>query len=388
MINLLNKYSRKLSDQGICDPGVPLLGGLDAELIWNKEDSHKEVLEDVFNNLNINSLLFSPAKDPYNSILEYLSENSSKDGNAIYPQDCETRTFLHDIPVIDEFKAEPIIQALKYRKGVIVKGHGIITFGTVSPEQAFVTYSSICFSCFVKIFKDCIESKNITSIEKQLIDNAINKYESFLKSVEIPEMKKGPFKSADEIIHAMDEAGKLTVSCRLVDSFFGNISYIWNNHIYISQTGSSLDELPGYVDACAIDGSSCSGVTASSELTAHREILCNSDQLAILHGHPKFSVILSMICDIENCEEKDNDICHLKCPYERFIDDIPVIPGEVGTGRYGLCNTLPKAVKDKPGAIVYGHGLFVTGKVDYHDAFKSMIRIERMCLKKVKDLIK
>lgn len=387
MINLLNKYSKKLSDQGICDEGVPLLGGLDADLVWNKEDSATTILKEVFDKLNINSLLFSPAKEPYASILNYLADNSEKDGWAIFPQDCETRTFLHDIPVISEFAAEPIVKALKHRKGVIIPKHGIITFGTVSPEQAFVTYSSICFSCFVKLFRDGLEQKKLTAEHRTLINNATKEYSSFLNAIKIPHMKKGPFNSTEEIVAAMDQAGKMTVDNHLVDSFFGNISYIWNNHIYISQTGSSLDELPGYIDACAIDGSSCSGVTASSELTAHREILCNTDKKAILHGHPKFSVILSMVCNIKDCKERGNDICHLKCPYDRFIDDIPVIPGEVGTGRYGLCNTLPKAIVGNRGAIVYGHGLFVTGDVDYTGAFKSMVDIEKMCLKKVISLL-
>ncbi len=387
MINLLNKYSKKLSDQGICDEGVPLLGGLDAELVWNKNDPAIEVLKEVFEKLNINSLLFSKAKEPYDSILKYLADNSEKDGWAIFPQDCETRTFLHDIPVIKEFEADAIVNALKHRKGVIIPNYGIITFGTVSPEQAFVTYSSICFSCFVKLFRDGIEQKELADEHRQLINKATEEYLSFINNIKVPEMKVGPFNSSEDIVEAMDQAGKLTVDNHLVDSFFGNISYIWNNHIYISQTGSSLDELPGYIDACAVDGSSCSGVTASSELTAHREILCNTDKKAILHGHPKFSVILSMVCNIEECKERGNDICHIKCPYDRFIDDIPVIPGEVGTGRYGLCNTLPKAIKGNRGAIVYGHGLFVTGDVDYRDAFQSMVDIEKMCLIKVKSML-
>lgn len=159
----------------------------------------------------------------------------------------------------------------------------------------------------------------------------------------------------------MDEAGKITVKSKLVDSYFGNISYLIDDIIYISQTGSSLDELDGYIDPCPIDNSSCAGITASIELSAHKQIYLDTENRAILHGHPKFSVILSMDCDQRDiCKYKDQ--CHIKCPYKRFVNDIPIVPGEVGTGPYGLYKTMPPAIKGKRGVIVYGHGVFTACK--------------------------
>ena len=89
------------------------------------------------------------------------------------------------------------------------------------------------------------------------------------------------------IIKAMDDAGKATVAARLVDSFFGNISFRKDSLLYISQTGSSLDELPGRIDCVPLDGSSTCELTSSSELSAHVKIYELTGDTAILHGHPR-----------------------------------------------------------------------------------------------------
>jgi ribulose-5-phosphate 4-epimerase/fuculose-1-phosphate aldolase len=65
--------------------------------------------------------------------------------------------------------------------------------------------------------------------------------------------------------------GRYTVEKGYVDSFFGNISYFDGRTIFISQTASSLDELEGHLDPVLLDGSSTAGISASSELPAHRE---------------------------------------------------------------------------------------------------------------------
>jgi hypothetical protein len=136
---LIRKYAGKL---------------VDAEMIWNRDDPARQVLEEVFAGLNIQSLLFCPIAEPYRSVIDYLAGRA--DG-AIFHRDTETRTFFHDLPVASSFRAAAIIEALKERKCVIVSRKGIVMFGTVSPEQAFITFRSVCFAAFVKFFTDYIE---------------------------------------------------------------------------------------------------------------------------------------------------------------------------------------------------------------------------------------
>ncbi|MEN8212223.1 MAG: class II aldolase/adducin family protein, partial [Thermodesulfobacteriota bacterium] len=95
----------------------------------------------------------------------------------------------------------------------------------------------------------------------------------------------------------------------------------------------------------------------------------------------KFCVIVSMDCDPkEKAACKFNKQCHIKCPEKRFAGSTPIVPGEVGTGRFGLCNTLPKAFEQSDSVIVYGHGLFTTGKNDFAEAFETMVKVENYCL--------
>lgn len=375
MKQLCDKYAAKLVNAGLAEPGAPLIGGLDAELVWNRTSSRRAELERVFHGLNINSLLFSEPAEPYRAIIDYLARNACE---AIEPDDCETRTFLHDLPVVHAFKAEDIVAALKRRKSVIIPGHGIVTWGTVSPEQAFIFFSSVCFACFVKFFSDYLKGHRqgtISPEQQAIFEAALPKLHQLPETP--PTLMKGPFDDEDDVYAAMCEAGRKTVEYRLVDSFFGNISYRRGDTLYISQTTSSLDEMEGCIDPCPLDGSSCAGITASSELTAHREVVLRTGKNAILHGHPKFSVIMSMVCDKDDCEFKGE--CHIKCPEPRFIADVPIVPGEVGTGPRGLCNTLPQAMEGRRAVIVHGHGLFAVSQNDYNDALAHLLDIEAMC---------
>ena len=365
------------------------MGALDADVIWNRDDRLRPVLEEIFARLNINALLFSEPAEPYRSIIDYLAARS--DG-AIEPRDTETRTFFHSLPVVRDFTPEAVAEALRRRKSAIVPGYGIVTFGTVSPEQAFITYSSVCFSCFVKFFSDYLTERKrggLNGEQESVFERAAALVETSLYPepdlTESP-LADGPFASEGDALDAIEACGLKTVRHRLVDSYFGNISYLLDETLYISQTSSSLDELRGAIDPCKLDGSSCAGITASSELTAHREIVLGTENRAVLHGHPKFPVILSMDCSRAACAHAD--ACHKTCPEERFVADIPIVPGEVGTGPFGLCNTVPPAMKNRRGVIVYGHGVFTVGVNDFREAFHNLSEIEKLCRKEYFERVK
>lgn len=376
MDRLIRKYADKLVAHGLAAPGSPLLAGLDAELIWTRPDPRREVLAPLFDRMSINSLLFARPAEPYASIIDYLAAHA--DG-AIFPIDCESRTFFHDLPVARSFTPDALAHALHRRKSVTVPGEGIVTYGTVSPEQAFVTFSSVCFACYVKFHLDYlrdVRAGRLDARQREVFALASGMPNPLPEHP--PEVLRGPFDSDQAVLEAIWQAGRLTVEYRMVDSFFGNVSCLRGQTLFITQTGSSLDELPGRIDACPLDGSSCAGITASSELKAHREIIANSGCQAVLHGHPKFSVILSMDCPRTGCPLDGQ--CHIKCDQAREVCGVRIVPGEVGAGRYGLAATLPPVFAAGARAgIVYGHGLFTTGAVDFSDAFASMLATERAC---------
>ncbi len=371
--NMFQETEEKLCASGLVVPLTPVMGFLDATLEWNKTGPSTSILEEIAKGLSINSILFSKPAEPYQTIVSYLAETSR---GVIYPEDCETRTFLHDLPISSSMNPEEIIPILKKRKGVIIPDAGFITYGTVSMEQAYVTFSSFCFACFVKFFSDYLHTLRNGRLDDQLQ----NTFEKVIKNLEpYPsfnrKLKKGPFDSEQAVLEAMDEAGRLTVENQLVDSYFGNISCCLGDTLFISQTASSLDNLSGCIDPVPMDGSSCAGITATRELDAHLGIIKEIGCSTILHGHPRFSVILSMDCEKEDCGQKGE--CHIKCKETRDVCRIPIVTGEVGTGVHGLCNTVPKAIKDHDGGIVFGHGLFTIGRHDFNKPFYSLFEIEK-----------
>lgn len=377
MEDLIRKYERKLIARGLSREGEPLLGGMDAELVWNRRDESTAVLETLFRELSINSLLFSRPREPWGGIIDYLCETA---GDAIYPEDCETRTFLHDFPLAVGFSESALVPLLKRRKCAIVPGRGIVTTGTVSPEQAFVTFSSVCFACFVTFFSGMLTMQRqgrLTERDREAFNAAADMIGEPGFDDGPAELAQGPFSHEHDVCRAMEEAGQTVVYRDLVDSSFGNLSYRLGDVLYISQTGSSLDELRGCIDPCPLDGSSCAGLTASSELSLHLDIARSTEMKAVLHGHPRFSVIMSMECDIDGCGVRGD--CHRRCPRERFFGDIPILPGEVGRGPFGIHKTVPAALGRRGAALVYGHGTFTTGRDDFNEAFLRMLTIENDC---------
>jgi len=392
MKKLIDKYANKILSQGLADSGNITFLGLDAELSSNRPltEINPELIR-VFDLMNINSLLYAEPVEPYKSILAYFL-NRQKD--SIVPTDCETRTFLHDIPIIADLSAEAISNALAKRKAAIVKNSGIISCGTVSPEQAFVSFSSVCFSTYVKFFSDVMfhleDRKTGRTPENNDLLHAYQEIAGVipLTSRSFTEIPTSLPRDEKEIYQQLIVTGKELVERKLVDSYFGNISYVFNDTIYISQTGSSLDELETCIDAVPLDGSSSSGITASSELSAHINVHRKTGKRAIVHGHPKFTVIMSMSCRKEGC---DISTCYRSCREQRTVSGIPIVSGEIGTGPTGLVRTVPDALTESPAVIVFGHGIFSASDNTFRPALELMQVSEDTCMqeyfKKIQGLI-
>jgi ribulose-5-phosphate 4-epimerase/fuculose-1-phosphate aldolase len=365
----------KLLVSGLIQDREPLMGLLDTDLQWNRGYPQRRILEKVFTQLNINSLLWARPAEPYRTAIDFLARSSK---GTIFPQDTESRTFMHDLPVADRFTADAIAKALRRRKSVIIPGYGVVTAGTVGLEQAYVSFACVCFACFVKFFLDFRQTAKHERPGRawQAAFDTASAFLGPLPTFDHP-LQSGPFNHIPDIESAMAAAGRQVVAQRLVDAYFGNLSYCDGKTLFISQTGSSLDHLKNCIDPCPLDGSSCVSITASSEFPTHRRIVAQTDHRAILHGHPKFAVILSMDCDIEDCGDRGD--CHRRCPRKRFVGDVPVVPGEVGSGPYSLAQTVPRALAGYPSVIVYGHGVFTAGPNDFNLPLRKLIETEKIC---------
>ena len=375
---LAGAWAGRLARAGLCGPGQAVVACLDDDLVFSRPSPHQALLAELIDRLGVGCVILAPPAEPHRTILEFLA---AREAPAIRPRDCETRTFFHDIPVVAQATPGAAAAALARRKGAYLPGVGILAHGALSPEQAFVTVSSVAFAGFVKFFAD-----HLAAVRAGTSDAAAQA--AFAAAVAhlppppvvVPQLARGPFADRAGVLAAMEQAGRATVELGLVDSVFGNISYNLDGVLAISQTGAALDELAGCIDCVPLDGSSCAGLTASSELGAHAALARLDGRRAILHGHPRFAVVMSMDCQANDCACRG--ACHVDCPRERFVDDVPIVPGEVGCGPRGLVHTMPPALAadgGRRGVIVCGHGVFTMGADDFGPALADLCAIEILC---------
>jgi ribulose-5-phosphate 4-epimerase/fuculose-1-phosphate aldolase len=373
------KYTNKLLRDETAAPESIRFYVLDDRVITNREDEWLPVFAEVFQELDVTALLFARPPLPF---ADLLIERSDPRADRLVPNDSETRVFLHDIPIIrkkewsggpDRGLAGKLIRCLKERKAAVVQGLGVVASGGVTVEQAFISYSTIFHTTFVKYLLDLLTEGFRLPQERNVIE-AYRRSHPARRDLGDLVFTPGPIADRQAIMSEICRVGRYTVERGYVDSFFGNISYFDGKTIFISQTTSSLDELEGFIDPVPLDGSSTAGLSASSELPAHRGIYLSSPYHSVLHGHPKFSVIMSMYCGEEHCHIDD---CNRSCDRDRSVCGVPIVAGETGAG--GLARSVPRAIRDTGVCIVYGHGIFAAGERDFRDAFMKMADVENRC---------
>ena len=375
MRDQLAKYAGKMLADRSALPGHVAFAAHDDVLLSEGNPALAHLCEGVLSSL---SCLGIAAARPSLPFADYLVLRSKAGEDRIVPRDTETRTFLHDIPFLrreelGEDAAGRISSLLRNRKGMIAEGLGIVAGGTVTVEQAYIHYSSIFHAAFVKYLLDLLADGFRIPGEREAFDTFRREWLRPL-SAEGLAFRNGPLEEPEEILKEVAAVGRYTVERGLVDSFFGNISCRAGGVIYISQTAASLDELPGRIDPARMDNSSTAGITASSELPAHRKIYEETGARTILHGHPKFAVAMSMLCEEKGCSVQD---CWRDCDKVRLLGDTPVVAGEIGAG--GLAKRVPPVIASPRKAVVYGHGVFTLGRTDFAEAFRSMVSVENWC---------
>ncbi|MDD5232853.1 MAG: class II aldolase/adducin family protein [Syntrophales bacterium] len=376
---MMNSYSRdkiteiirlcaeRLFRGGLTEENAPLIAlSADSGIVLDGEGAGKTILEDVMRELQLRSIILSQPAEPYRSIIDFLSAEAGAQG-AIWGD--RRGVLFRSLPVIEK-TAEAALSVLRRRRGAVVSGLGIMAAGRSGSEEAFDVYYSICFGCFVRFFSECLRLGRNGSLGRERM-TAFSRAVSFLdpQHMRFPDLARGPFQTEEEAKIAIEEAGRNTVRYRLVDSSYGNISYRLGGKLLISRTGIPLDELRGAIETCPLGEETCL-TPASRELPAHRRIVLETENRAVLHGHPKFSVVLSL----------DHDsVLAGKGGVAARIDDVPVVAGKPGEGPDGLHLTVPPALNENRGVIVYGHGVFTAGREDFNEAFRNMLEIERMC---------
>ena len=162
----------------------------------------------------------------------------------------------------------------------------------------------------------------------------------------------------------------------MVHSHFGNVSKRVGDQMLISTTGSLLDELEGQIVSVPVDATTPDelDVIASSEVNVHRAIYKQTSALAVLHGHSRFAVVLSLLC----CEaaEEEGEIVPEDSESVYFLHEIPVVTGGIGSDE--LARNAARALRDHKGLVVRGHGTFARGAT-VDEAFVILSSVEHAC---------
>lgn len=375
MQSLLDRYRRKLEEEKIAVAGRAALAALDDEPVVAGPADLTALGRAILAIRPAAALvLFEPAP----AFRAFLVSRLAKDAERIVPDDTESRTFLHDIPVVrcraGRIDPVDIAAALGRRRGLLVEGVGIVAIGALTVEQAYVNAASIGHALTVLYLVKALTG-GICDPAEAAAFATFRREATAAPATGNLIFRSGPLVTAPEILAEMERTGRYTVACGLVDSFFGNISCSDSEQIWISQTAAPLDALEGVIDPVPFDDSTTLAITASSELAAHRRIYEVTGARTILHGHPRFAVTLSLLCpERSGCPVAD---CWRDCLTPRTLCGTPVVAGEVGAG--GLAKRVPPVIGATGSAIVYGHGVFSIGTRDFAEAFARLAGIEHRC---------
>lgn len=148
--------------------------------------------------------------------------------------------------------------------------------------------------------------------------------------------------------------GKMLAKNGLVTSRFGNISVRTDNGLIIKRTGVMLEDIRGPEDVIEVGlQPGPDDRYASVETSSHRAIYLATDAKAIIHAHPNFAIVESLLC-------KD-EVKPLDSEGIPFLGTIPIVDGESGSKE--LYDNLTAVLKDKKtkGLINRGHGSFALG---------------------------
>ena len=160
--------------------------------------------------------------------------------------------------------------------------------------------------------------------------------------------------------------GKKLVSSGLTSSRFGNISLLVGDKIFITCTGSMLDELNERLVVKVDLGCTCDqDKIASSETCVHRAIYQRTTNKAIIHTHSPYAVALSLL-ERNAAEPLDSEGMV-------FLGTMPIVEGHFGTDE--LAGAASFALQNHKACIARGHGVFAAGN-SLSDAYTAACMAE------------
>jgi L-fuculose-phosphate aldolase len=165
--------------------------------------------------------------------------------------------------------------------------------------------------------------------------------------------------------------GKKLEKSGLITSRFGNISVRTRHGLQIKRTGVMLGDISGPNDVVdvGLEYSDPLG-EASTETQSHRTIYLTTDARAIIHAHPPFAVVESLL--------NEGEVVPMDSEGLPFLGAIPIVDG--ATGQQALWDNLARVCSTKKykGILNRGHGTFAYGH-DLNDCYNTTAIMEHSC---------
>lgn len=153
----------------------------------------------------------------------------------------------------------------------------------------------------------------------------------------------------------------------LISSHAGNMSTRVMDKIYITRTSSMLGQLQqADVIGLTLGQDNSQIPMASSELVVHTAIYQNTGALAIVHVHPPYATLLSMLRD---------EIVPVDVEGQYLFTKIPVVTPSQAIGSEESARLVSEQLKDYKIVLVRGHGSFAKGET-LEEAFMYTTSLE------------
>jgi L-fuculose-phosphate aldolase len=153
----------------------------------------------------------------------------------------------------------------------------------------------------------------------------------------------------------------------LISSHAGNISVRIGSKISITRRGSMLGRIKdGDLVDVDLHKPDSHVLRASSEIVVHRAIYRNTSALAVVHAHPPYATLLSMIND---------ELVPVDSEGSYLFKKVPVVSVEKTIGSLESAELVSEALKDYKVVMLRGHGSFARGDL-LEDAYMLTSSLE------------
>lgn len=156
----------------------------------------------------------------------------------------------------------------------------------------------------------------------------------------------------------------------VISSHGGNMSVRMGDRILITRRGSNLAWLEerDIIDIGLREDDS-NVMLASSEIVVHRAVYANTTAQAIVHTHPPYTIVRSLVSD---------EIVPIDSEGSYLLKRVPVVSSELTVGSTDVAAVVSQQLKEYPIVVLRGHGAFSVGNL-LEEAYQWTSSLEVAC---------